>query len=400
MNKVNNQFIRKNLAMLIFILCLAGSILRVLGTPMIPSCVSLLYICVFLYLFCNYYTFRAITKLRPLVFWLLLTIYHLINAKMHNVSEINYADFLHGFKVYASICIFAFFLYVDYTKSLKCLIASFLIYVFVNLVLCGFVMRREDGEEGVITAVAFGKSGYMIAIFMVYYCAIKGYSFLKLLKFMIIPVLITLYAQTRTAFAVVLMQIMGFYYSVVLKTKLNLKNATISIIIVFICYLGVSFMLNNSKLGERFTTDNYSTHQERIGIKTGTIFDEIAGERLTYYVIGWNLFLESPITGIGLDEYQHATGGDYPMHVEYMKHLTEGGIIGAFLFLSFLISLAIEIKNADVDKRIRWLVIFTFISNLFLYIYSSSYKQEMSVIIYSIIISIALKDCALARKYK
>lgn len=400
MNKINNRVVRANLAMLIFILCLAGSILRVLGTPMIPSSVSLLYTCVFMYLFYHYHAFRRITKLKPLIFWLLLTIYHLVNAKMHNVSEINYADFLHGFKVYASICIFTFFLYVDYVKSLKYLIASFLIYVFVNLVLCGFVMRREDGEEGVITAVAFGKSGYMIAIFMVYYCTIKGCSFFNLLKFIIIPVLITLYAQTRTAFAVVLMQIMGFYYSIVLKTKLNLKNATISILLVFVCYLGVSFMLNNSKLGERFTTDNYSTNQERIGIKTGTIFDEIAGERLTYYVIGWNLFLENPITGIGLDEYQHATGGDYPMHVEYMKHLTEGGIIGAFLFLSFLISLAIEIKNADVDKRIRWLVIFTFISNLFLYIYSSSYKQEMSVIIYSIIISIALKDCALTRKYK
>ncbi len=38
-------------------------------------------------------------------------------------------------------------------------------------------------------------------------------------------------------------------------------------------------------------------------IKTGTILD-LLGERAIYYIVGWSNFLENPLFGIGLWNYQ------------------------------------------------------------------------------------------------
>src|SRR5690606_29251954 len=70
---------------------------------------------------------------------------------------------------------------------------------------------------------------------------------------------------------------------------------------------------------------------------TGTFWDILLGERVTYYVVGFDNFQDSPLTGIGLLNYLNFNKtSDFIMHSEYMTHLTEGGIFGFLLYLAFI----------------------------------------------------------------
>lgn len=71
-------------------------------------------------------------------------------------------------------------------------------------------------------------------------------------------------------------------------------------------------------------------------IQTGTVWDKILGDRIYYYIIGFQNFLDNPIYGIGLLNFQEYNYYKYPLHTESMTHLAEGGLIGITLYILFL----------------------------------------------------------------
>ena len=120
---------------------------------------------------------------------------------------------------------------------------------------------------------------------------------------------------------------------------------------------------------------------------TGTFFDYIAGERIYYYVVGAEIFKEHALTGIGLQNFKSYTGGNYPMHVEWLVHLAEGGIIAFVLYLTFLLLLFVTILRSNEIMPMKFMRYFTLCVILFSAFFASSYGQEKPVILYSIILS-------------
>jgi O-antigen ligase len=68
----------------------------------------------------------------------------------------------------------------------------------------------------------------------------------------------------------------------------------------------------------------------------------------------WNLWLENPIFGVGLGGYpvglslfgvHHAIGSDAYPHNIFLEFLSEGGLIGLSLFLSFLFIIVVKLKS-------------------------------------------------------
>lgn len=60
------------------------------------------------------------------------------------------------------------------------------------------------------------------------------------------------------------------------------------------------------------------------------------GDRAAQYMLAWDLFLEYPITGIGLKNFSVMANYPFVLHTEYMVQLCECGIIGSALYLLFM----------------------------------------------------------------
>jgi len=349
--------------------------------------VSLIYILVYLFLY-RYPYFRKIAFSFPLKIWILLTLYHLINASLKHVPEINFADYLHGFKIYASICIFAFLFKVNIKKAMSVLYYSIGIWLILAFAISGFNdSGRLSSEGGGFAAVTFGKSAAIMAIAAVYYTTFQQTSIIYLLLRIIYPLAFIFMSQTRNAFGMVLIQLAGYYYAIAMKCKITMKHAILVVFLMIGTYVGVNYVMENTGLGTRFQNDFERAENQDSKYQTGTYWDYVLGERISYYIIGWQLFINNPVTGIGLDNYKNITEGGYPMHVEYMKHLAEGGIIAAVLWLAFIFALIRVLKKSHYPKHIKYLMTSTLILELFTLFFSVSYEQELSVIPYAVILS-------------
>lgn len=383
----NSTSIKNKLKVIVPLLVLPWVLWICLGMGSgILSVVSLIYIAVFLYL-CKDCRFQRIAKSWPLIIWISLTAYHLVNASLKQVPEIDFVDYLRGFKVYASICIFTFFFVVDFKSTLKQLILWLGIWLLIAFHFTDYTPGAR--LSGKIIAVQFGKIAAIMAICSIYLAAVRKYTIKHLLLMLLWPLLFISLSQTRNAFGMVVIQLLGYYYAFVMKGKMKIQWVFVSVLIAISLWISFGFVLENTGLGDRILSDIDSVEESkyREQFLTGTVFDYIAGERIEYYAIGWEIFNNYPITGIGLDNYQDFIKGKYPMHVEYMKHLAEGGIIAFILWIMFIVNLFRIVLNADDGKKWKFFRLFTLLTILFSCMYSVSYQNELSVILYSIILS-------------
>jgi O-antigen ligase len=85
----------------------------------------------------------------------------------------------------------------------------------------------------------------------------------------------------------------------------------------------------------------------------GSLIDDSAQERETVARYGWELFLQAPFLGHGLGIT--FTGAQLSTHNLILRHLLEYGILGAFVFPTFLWASARSLPR-DGLLRWRWLV--------------------------------------------
>jgi O-antigen ligase len=81
-------------------------------------------------------------------------------------------------------------------------------------------------------------------------------------------------------------------------------------------------------------TAQQATGEQEVDV-SGTIFEKF-GDRGQFYVLGFELFKENPINGIGLGNFINYHGS-LVLHSEYMIQLCELGLIGALIFAVFYI---------------------------------------------------------------
>lgn len=385
---VNSIYHRKDYtnAFIVFLLILSGLLFSItIGGPGLKSVTSLLYIAVFLYYLPNR-GFRKIAFSSPMLVWIVLAVYHTVNALNKHVPDFDFPDVLVRIKIYCSIVIFAYLLAIDFKRTLKYIFYALATWLTIGLFYAGYNPGERLAGKGLI-AVQFGKSAAVMGICGIYLTIFNYNQLCRVAIRLIYPMLYILLSQTRQALGMVVIQFLGFYYAFIMQLKINFRSIVLCAIGIFFAYNGYTYLMDETGLGTRIQDDIEEAGLSEL-YSTGTAFDYIAGERIYYYVVGAEIFKEHPLTGIGLENFRPYTGGNYPMHVEWMVHLTEGGIIAFVLYVTFLVLLFITIWRSNETMPMKVMRLFTLFVMLFSATFASSYEQEIPVILYSIILSV------------
>ena len=397
---VNDERVNINIGFIIPFLVLPQLVMSISGMSYGPSVCSSMYILTFVYL-CRYRTFLSILKNPSLVLWLFLLMYHYFSAYIRGNINVRPIDYYHAMKMYCSVCVYTYFLCVDTKTTLKRLIHCLYIWLLLALVATGYDGGRLSGEK--VIAVQFGKMSAILTICVVFYSILSNKKNIKIILYCLFPIFIILISQTRNAFGMVAMILTAYYFFFRLKGRINPLTLIMIVIGCLIIFYGLDSFLAETKIGQRFSeTDSYNYYYDK-GYTTGTFFDKIAGERLIYYVLGFESFLQEPIWGIGLNMYKTYVGGMYPMHVEYMVHLCEGGLVGASLYMTFLCSMAFLLKKTQLNDSMKKMLFSVFVIQLFTCMYSVCFNEEISCFPYALIISSSINlltnSCSI-RNYK
>lgn len=349
--------------------------------------VDMLYTIVFLY-YCQKNNFRKILTSIPMVIWLLLTIYQYSNAIIKGVPSMSGLNLFHGFKVYACICIFAYWASIDFSKAIKCLVKCFLLDL---LVILAFSNMSTGRLSGVMWATGLGQLSAFIGVYIAYYAALNKISFSKLLCLYSLPFIVIVLTQSRNSLGILgitlIASIIAYYSG---KGKVFSARTVIFLFLLSVFFLVLSPYIMDSAFVQRAmeakeaNEDSYYTQNN----STGTIFDSIVGDRLYYYLMGWQLFLENPLTGIGLSNFQFVTRGDFPLHTEYMVQLCEGGLVAACLWVAFIYYVLKGIVLFKENYVIKIIALVSIVSLLFCGIYAREFYTEFFYPVYGVALSL------------
>lgn len=360
------------------LLFLISPIIGYLQIPARNSIISLLFITIYLIYWYKSKIFRKLSISFPLIIWLLLTLFHCFNALSKHVPEVNILDLLHGLKIYSCICIFYFWGIIDFKNTIKILVSCFTVYLLISFIVCDFSDEESGGRmTGVIYATALGQSAAISCFYIAYYSSFKERSLQKTLMFLCLPLIVILLTQSRNALAM-----MGICLLAIIYNKFRAQISPLKIIVLLLTIVTLSFILyyiiQNSSFGNRIVEKSvaFESSYQFENYSTGTILDIIVGDRLIYYVMGFSLFLSSPITGIGMWNYKHVVDGTYPLHSEYMVHLCEGGIIAFILWGTFIFYILYGILKYIPNNKYKVLALFSLFQILFCAIYARLFFSE------------------------
>ena len=240
------------------------------------------------------------------------------------------------------------------------------------------------GNEFALAAlaiVAFACLSYSMSL-------IKGWTwvFLVLLSTMAIFLV-----ATRKAFSGELILLFMFYIS--RNNKFTLGNVLKSLVMLLIAYWAISYVMENTMMGERFNTiedeaEKYNT--------TNSWFLSLLGDRALFYIKGWALFLQHPLYGIGLNNFMTVTDYPMPIHSEYMVQLVENGIIGFIIYLFFVMAL-FKCSRRIQYIRLKGVALGWILCVLFISFTSWTYDMSIFFIVFGLILGIQKQKNSLGR---
>ena len=376
---------------IIFTLFLLSPLLSGINFPAKYTIVSLIFLMVFWYYYHNK-GFRLIAWSYPLMLWLILTIYHWVNGIRHKVPEVDILDLLHGLKIFACIAIFTFLARKNFDQTVKNLAICFQVFLVLSIIVNGGSIGEGDERlSGVIIATALGHAAALSGIYIAYYSLRYHLSIIKSIAWYMLPLIVIILTQSRNSLAMFAIGILGHVIAFLVQKGANQLKTIIVILLLGMIAFGVfELVISNSGIGARLAnTESAVITAENNGLSTGTIFDKIVGDRLVYYVVGWRFFLQSPVTGIGMWNYKYLSQGDYPLHTEYMVQLCEGGIIGAVIWLLFIIAVFRGVMKSKQIRYIKIIAIFSLLEILFCGVYARVFYYEMFYPIIGIAISLS-----------
>lgn len=285
-------------------------------------------------------TFKRAFKSAGISMWLLLAAYHFINWKYiglfydEHYSEIGFVWHFCFLSCSALIVAYVLALY-DINRTLNISLLSFAVCVIIGSFV--EVAGHDDAEREKTlgnTLPMIACSGLWIASVSYY---LKKISRKRFFEYAAIFMVATFIVATRKAFAA---QLAIIFFTMLAVNDIKKSSTVFKMIFACIAlYLCVTLVLDYTYLGERFRSTDYADSAlKRNYNPNDNWFLNLVGDRCFYYVIGWDMFLDNPINGIGINNFRYLSGTDYRFHTEYMVHICEGGIIGATLFFSFLLT--------------------------------------------------------------
>ena len=336
--------------------------------------------------------FQHIAISFPLVIWMLLTVYHFVNGICNNVPSVDVMDLIHGFKIYACIVIVAYWACIDFKKTTRILIISFLARCLVGLLLTLMFggMDFDDRMTGMGgSATQTGQAAAITGVFIVYYNVIKKCDLTKNILLFSIPFMVVILTQSRNSLAMLLISVFttAIMYANRSRKMSIVKSLLASFLLIALMYLSLSLFMESAFMERAISVTEKSEHDLARYYSTGTIFDTILGDRIVYYITGWRLFLTKPLTGIGMWNYLYLTHGVYPLHSEYMVHLCEGGIIGFTIWSLFNVTIFWIIIKKIKEQKLKVAALSSMFVLLFCGLYAREFFSEWFFPVYGLIIS-------------
>ncbi len=334
------------------------------------------------------------------IFFLLLVIYHLCNCFL----QVSSADlsisrgFTTHFGLWNAIFPCAIILcsvpFLSFQEEDK--MNTFLKWAFLIYIVLGTYLLKVSGDadnrmkDGLIHPNNLAQASGMGLMYFAYLKFRYNTTFKELFLLSIIPILGIIMSTSRNGlllvgiFAVTIIVAPLFSDDNKKKSIYIIGSVVIILIVASVC--GESLLIHTEG-GERMLESNDYVEDE---LETGTYLD-LLGDRAWYYYLGWQNFVDNPIFGIGLWRFETYNDYPYPLHSEYMIHLAEGGIIGAILYGSFVISILKSlIKKISIEhSSLNYVLLMMFISYLVVGVtarefYNSFFYPGLGVVIFNL----------------
>lgn len=232
---------------------------------------------------------------------------------------------------------------VNRKRLVKLLIFAFAFYCVLGFFFMGRVRSEDD------SSLTLGNGLAIYGSFLVFLLiaarneeAISGFSFTTLV---VLALLMIISTATRKAFGVAAILIAFYGLSLV---SLKPKNIIFVVVLAIGAYVGIEYVMDNTYLGERLSNTSEQA-ESRIDYASDSKFLQFVGDRAPHYVLGWEIFKQHPVTGIGLYNFMHVSGYIERLHTDYMVQFTENGLIGIALFALYYFW---YIKNLNKLRRI------------------------------------------------
>lgn len=274
-----------------------------------------------IFLFVRNHKIKTFTQ--SIIFWALLMSYHLLNCYFRGILNPEYSIFTITVRNLALLTCVPFLYYQNRIKIIYIILFAFL-YNLIATYLTGTTDESEERLTGIYYTTQLGQMAGLAC------CLISLLIYLQkkmwLYSLYIIPIGIMMLSGSRNGLLVVC-----FALVMLLVAYISKGNVVKMLFFIVLAFVGYNY-LQTTEIYDRLmnVSSEYSI------LQTGTVWDKILGDRINYYVIGFQNFLDNPIYGIGLLNFQEYNNYKYPLHTESMTHLAEGGLIGITLYILFL----------------------------------------------------------------
>ena len=318
-----------------------GFLLKVDGAARLPN--TLIYISLVLVL--CFYSKNLKNFLLPLTVWGIWTTYTIINSAFQGdmVTEKWTVPFF-AFLLCGKLAYFTVLLaMLQYKRFITLnvvawsLLTSCLLYMsFSHTVLHG-AAEFERLFSDVVNANEIAFSGVALTTICIYFLLKpKPYRILGICGTLLGIILISNTAS-RTAFiSVVPPLFVGFWY--LIRKHLSLSGSVFAslLMLAVVAAPAWNYIEEKTVVGQRF--QYIEQEAESLKLQEGVVTD-LLGERAIYYYEGLEIWERSPVFGIGYGNYFLLSRTGTRCHIEYMAQLSEGGIVGAFIYALFLLTM-------------------------------------------------------------
>ena len=317
-----------------------GFLLKFDAAARIPN--TMIYISLLLVLWC--YNKNLKKYLLPITFLGIWVTYTVINAAFQcdmvtgKWSAPFFAFLLYGKWAYFTVLLAM----LNYRRFLVLnllawsLLASCLLYLrFGQINLHGADFERLFSDVVNANEIAF--SGVALAAICVYLLLVPKPRWIVGLGGILLSITLISDTASRTAFVCIIpLLFIGFWNF--LRKRLSLVSSLLAgaLLVLVVAVPAWSYIEEKTVVGQRM---QYREQEiQSLKIQEGIITD-LLGERAIYYYEGLEIWERSPIFGVGYGNYLFQSRTGTRCHIEYMAQLSEGGIVGTFIYALFLLTL-------------------------------------------------------------
>ncbi len=344
--------------------------------------------------------FRKLFLSKPIAIWGIWCVYAAINTYIcgYTLEHITYPYFVVN-KLICPLAVLGASAF-EYTKNSRKFL-KFALWTFIIYVLMGtFLMDSTYGEgsEELEDRNSLGNQLALNTIMILFFASMRylhnkdigGVSVMLLLLF---AIGLIVYSSTRKALGAGTIFVITFIIS---QITWNVKSFLKLGVAVFFLFISYSYMMEHTQMGERLRELSQQTEKvsQRYDIEDN-LFLQAMADRAPQYVLGTELFLKNPITGVGLMNFQEKTDYPYHLHSEYMVQLCECGLLGFLMFVGFYFSLLklliIKFRESKMNVNVCVNMIGGIFALLFIYLTAWGYSFPNYFVMLGTIIAFSKK---------